>query len=403
MSELGISTVNVDWLTSAIGQEVISQASKFDDPLVATTKLRAKFLDIDPELIRQAISQSVLRAKAKDLELPDYWLLSDDGLQQGTRPQVAKFRAEFLLKSFGPLNIVDLTCGLGFDSYFLAKAGHQVSAVERNPEVAKLAQSNLREFKISVITSAAEQFTIPADTDLIFIDPARRDPDSAKTISGQTKRTMNPFNWSPSWSFVEQLTNSHRVMAKVAPGISAELIEDWDAYWISSEGDLVEAMVISGGTAIRKAILLNGSEMSEIGGGASSKASPLGRYLVVPNRALIRASALDYLVDTLNAGLVNEHIAWLTTNHSDFSQLIKSSAQVFEILDNMKFDEKLIANRLAAFAPGSLTIMTRGVSVEPELLRKKLLKRPIKGGEEIVLAIYRDDSGSVALVCRRLH
>lgn len=398
-----MSAINVDWLTSPIGQEVILLASEFADSLTATTKLRAKYPEIEPEFIRQAISQAALKTKAKDLDLPEHWLLTDDGLQQATRPQVAKFRAKFLAENFGQLKIVDLTCGLGFDSYFFAKAGHQVTAIERDPEVAHLAHSNLREYKTDVIVSSAEQFTIPTDTDLIFIDPARRDPDSAKSITGQTKRTMNPFTWSPGWDYVERLANSHNVVAKVAPGISIDLIDSWDAYWISSDGDLVEAMLISGGTNKRIAILLNESEITEISGGSISKVSPLGDYLVVPNSALIRASALDYLVNTLDAGLVNEHIAWLTTNNSDFSQLVKSSAQVFEILDTLKFNEKLIADRLIEFSPGSLTIMTRGVSVDPELLRKKLLKRPVKGGQEIVLAIYRDDAGSVALICRRLR
>lgn len=397
-----MSTLNVDWLTSTAGKEVISQAREFKDPLVAITKLRSKFPDLDHEMIRQAITQSGLQEKLAGQDLPTHWLLTDDGLQQGTRSQVAKFRADFLRKKFGTLKILDLTCGLGFDSYFLAKAGHQVTCVERDPSVAKIAQNNLSEFNINVVTSSAEQFDIPVDTDLIFIDPARRDPESAKSITGQTKRTMNPQNWSPSWSFVEQIASSHRVVAKVAPGISTDLIEDWDAYWISSEGDLVEAMVISGETTKRTAILLSGTEVTEIAGGKSSKVTPLGQFLVVPNKALIRASALDYLVDTLDAGLVNEHIAWLTTNNTNFEMLAKSSAQVFEILETMKFDEKLIANRMADFAPGTLTVMTRGVSVDPDLLRKKLLKKPTKGGKEIVLAIYRDDAGPVAIICHRV-
>ncbi len=403
MSKHEMPKHNVAWLNSNLGQTVITQAGEFNDPLVASTKLRSRFPEVDHELIRQAITQSALQAKSTNQDLPKHWLFTDDGLQQGTRSQVAKFRAEFLKSKFGILKILDLTCGLGFDSYFLAKAGHQVRCVERDPEIAQLAQNNLSEFGITVEVRAAENFNIPPDTQLVFIDPARRDPGSAKSITGETKRTMNPQSWSPSWSFVEQVALSHQVVAKVSPGISTDLIQDWDAYWISSEGDLVEAMLISGGTARREAILLNGHEVTKISGGKNSKVSTLGRFLVVPNRALIRASALDYFVDALGAGLVNEHIAWLTTDQSEFSNLAKSSAQVFEILEILKFDEKLIANRISELLPRTLTVMTRGVSVDPDLLRKKLLKQPSKGGKEIVLAIYRDDAGPVALICRRVQ
>jgi SAM-dependent methyltransferase len=394
--------LDCQWLCSETGQALISQAKQFSDPLTAVTKLRATYPGLDPELIRQAISQSELHKKGELLDVPANFILTSEGLQQGTRPQVAKFRAEFIKNNFGQMHIVDLTCGLGFDSYFLAQAGHKVIGVEKDPAICQLANQNLNSVGVNVVTSKAEDFNIPNETNLIFIDPARRDPKSAKGLLGQAKRIMNPDDWSPSWSFVQQLAMKYKVLAKVAPGMPEELIGDWDAYWISCDGDLVETMLVSGGTGKRVAVLLNVNDNVEIPGGKFTRTSPIGDYLVIPNSAMIRASSLDYLANELEAGLVNEHIAWLTTSNKIAELFNSSTAQVLKINEITKFNEKQLAVIISGYAPGALTVMTRGVTLDPELLRKKILKKPIKGGPEIIVAIYRDDSGPVALICSRL-
>lgn len=397
-----VAKLNCQWLGSEIGKKLIGEAKLFSDSLTATTKLRAANPNLDPELIRQAIAQADLHNKVLEQNLPENFLLTSEGLQQGTRPQVAKFRANFIQNHFGQKQIVDLTCGLGFDSYFLAQAGHKLTCVEQDSDIAEIAQHNLNAVGIEVLNIKAEDFKIPNETNLIFIDPARRDPKSAKGLLGQAKRIMKPDDWSPSWAFVQELATKYQVVAKVAPGMPEETIGDWDAYWISSDGDLVETMLVSGGTGKRVAVLLNANDSVEIPGGKLTRTSPIGDYLVIPNSAMIRASSLDYLADSLDAGLVNEHIAWLTTSNREAEIFNSHAAQVLKINEITKFNEKQLAGQISIYAPGALTIMTRGVTLDPEILRKKLLKKPTKGGPEIIVAIYRDDSGPIALICSRL-
>ena len=389
------------WLTSSIGQEVINKASTFIETLTASTKLRTLYPDLSPELIRQAITQSTLRSKAAS-EIPEHFLFTEEGLQQATRPAVAKFRANFIQEAFGSQKIVDLTCGLGLDSYFLASLGHSLTAIEIDPVVAQIANYNLSPLGIEVINTDATEFQVPQDTDLVFIDPARRDPNGPRPISGQAKRITNPNNWSPSLDFVKELSNKYKVVAKVAPGISNETIGNWDAYWISHEGDLVETMLVWPGESRRFAVLLNKSTTSIIEGGSTTKTGDLGQYLIVPNPALIRASALDFLANKFNAGLVNEHIAWLTCKDNPIESIDQNVAQYFEIKSVQKLNEKELVKVIATQNAGSLTIMSRGVDLDPEVLRKKLLRHPVKAGPELVVAIYREDAGTVALVCTRL-
>lgn len=396
-----MSNLYIAWLTSPIGLEITEKVKTFSNSLTATTKLRDSYSAVDVELIRQAITQATLQTKAK-VGTPAHFIFTDDGLQQATRPNVAKFRAEFITELFGKQNIVDLTCGLGFDSFYLASAGHSVTAVEFDPAVAAIAKHNLEVVKVPVHCVDATKVQIPENTDLIFIDPARRDPSAARSLLGQTKRALNPKDWSPNWDFVQSLANEYKVVAKVSPGISEEFIGNWDAYWISCDGDLVETMLISGGEGKRSAVLITGSEIQEISGGQNTLTAPIGKYLIVPNSALIRASGLNYLAQELNAGLVNEHIAWLTTDNLKAENFHTPSAQIFEITETAKLNEKDLKKRLDSYAPHSLTIMTRGVELDPDSLRKKLLKKSSKGGPELVLAIYRDDDGNKVFICKRL-
>lgn len=399
-NKIAMSKIDIAWLNSPIGRSITSKAADYSDSFSAVTKLRQLHPDIEPELIGQAISQANLKLKA-GTSFPNNFLLTDDGLQQATRSVVASFRAQYVLNRFGQQQIVDLTCGLGFDAYFLAKAGHKVMCIEKDPGVAALAANNLNELNIEVICADATKFSIPESTQLVFIDPARRHANGPRSLFGQAKRILDPNDWSPNWDFVKQLGNKHRVITKVAPGIKEESIGDWDAYWISADGDLVEAMLVSGGTGIRSAVLINGDQITSVEGGQKTAVKPLGRYLIVPNSALIRASALNFLADKFDAGLVNQHIAWLTSETLQ-NDLDRTAAQFFEINSVEKFNEKSLAKSIALLSAGSLTVMTRGVEVDPDLLRRKILKNPTKGGPEVVVAIYRDDSGTIALICSRL-
>ena len=399
-SKIAMSKIDIAWLTSPIGLSITTQAAEFPDSFSAVTKLRQSHPEVDPELIGQAISQANLKLKA-DPDLPNNFLLTDDGLQQATRPAVGRYRAEYILNRFGQQQIVDLTCGLGFDAYFLAKAGHKVMGIEKDPDVAAIAAHNLKDLNIAVNCADANTVSIPENTQLVFVDPARRNPSGPRNMFGQAKRILDPNDWSPSWEFVKQLATNFRVIAKVAPGMKEESIGDWDAYWISSDGDLVETMLVSGGTGIRSAVLINGDEVNVIEGGQTSIAKPVGNFLIVPNSALIRASALNFLAEKYDAGLVNEHIAWLTAESLQ-GDLDRSGAQFFKINSVEKFNEKTLAKSIASWGAGSLTMMTRGVELDPELLRRKILKNPTKGGPEVVIAIYRDDTGTIALICSRL-
>ncbi len=402
--------VSISWLQSPTGQAVIQAAREYNDSLIAIPALRKHFFDIGPDLISMAFGQSQLQHR-----LENRWgtsaadlLLTDDGISQATRPEVARYHAEFIAKKFGAnAHVLDLTCGLGFDSREFARYGLRVTSVEIDPEIVEYARHNLMQFDVTVHCADGADFEVPSDVDVIFVDPARRDPNAAKDSMGNTKRIFNPSQWSPSWETINQIAKSHPVIAKVAPGIDKSELADWDARWVSADGDLVECFLSSAGTGIRAAVLLdseNDKHLEVLGDSATSTA-PLGSFLIIPDPALIRASALDAVALLCNGGLVNEHIAWLTSDDANaIAKLNVQSPQLANVLkieSQFKFSEKQLAANLKGVESSGVTVMTRGMQLDVEAIRKAAVKAASSGNQELVLAIYRDDAGPQGLLCRR--
>jgi hypothetical protein len=402
--------VSISWLQSPEGQALIRAAREYSDSLIAIPALRKQFSEIRPDLISLAFGQAQMQ-----LRLESRWggsvadlLLTDDGISQATRPEVARYRAEFITKKFGAnAHVLDLTCGLGFDSLEFARHGLRVTGVEIDSEIVEYARHNLSPFAIEVHCADASGFAIPNDVDVVFVDPARRDPNAAKDSKGNTKRIFNPSQWSPSWETINEIAKTHPVIAKVAPGIDKAELSDWDARWVSSNGDLVECFLSSAGTGIRSAVLIDSEKnlSIEIMGDSATATAPLGDYLIVPDPALIRASALDAVAQLCNGGLVNEHIAWLTSADSTaISELHKHSpslANILRIESHFKFSEKQLVASLKDVALSGVTVMTRGMQLDVEVIRKAAVKASSSGNQELVIAIYRDDAGPQAVLCRR--
>lgn len=83
-------------------------------------------------------------------------------------------------KNFSGGLCIDLTCGLGVDSYYFSKNFERVISVEKNHDLCRIVESNMQLLgagNIELINTSAEEFISGFDgrADLIYIDPARRD------------------------------------------------------------------------------------------------------------------------------------------------------------------------------------------------------------------------------------
>lgn len=380
-------------LTSADGAEALTLAALQQDPdgLSAASALRARF---DADLAAAALTQERLRRKAfvKFGERARDLFLTPTGLEQASRPDVARWRAERMAAA-GVRTVVDLGCGIGADSLAFADAGLRVVAVELDPVTAHLAQANLGA-RGEVICADAESVAedlLQDPTTAVFCDPARRDGRG---------RLWNVEQFTPSWSLVLSLLQGNRpACIKLGPALPHSLIPDAvEAEWVSHNGDVVEVALWAGPGAradARVATLLPGGDqlvrtddppMLEI-------SDPLD-YLYEPNGAVIRAGAVTIIGEQLQACLLDDQIAYLTSEQ----QLSTPFATTFKVLDNLPYKEKVLKAWLRDNDIGTLEIKKRGIDVDPAVLRKRL--RP-SGKQSATLILTRTRAGARALVAER--
>ncbi len=107
-------------------------------------------------------------------------------LEQGS----SQFTAEFKASLHSGTSAIDLTGGMGVDSYFLSAAFEHFHYNERNPDLALLTEYNFSAMgKTNVTFSTKEAESLLNEKkekfDLIYMDPARRDNENRKMVGIQ--------------------------------------------------------------------------------------------------------------------------------------------------------------------------------------------------------------------------
>jgi hypothetical protein len=225
----------------------------------------------------------------------------------------------------------------------------------------------------------------------VFVDPARR---------GSRGRVFDPAAYSPPWSFVlDLLAAGGPAAAKVAPGIPHGLVPvGVEAEWVSLRGEVKEAALyspaLSDGT-LRRATLLPGGHSLQATAidRPGPRVGPLGRWLHEPDGAVIRAHLVDTLAERIDARLLDASIAYLTTDAPARTPFARS----YEVLDVLPFDPRRLRAALRARGVGRLTVKKRGADVEPDRLRRDLL-RGATGTAKATLVITRVNAAHTALL-----
>ena len=92
----------------------------------------------------------------------------------------------------------------------------------------------------------------------------------------------------------------------------------------------------------------------------------LGAYLYEPDGAVIRAGLVTAVAAGVGGGLLDEHIAYVTSDASFRTPF----ARGYRVLEELPYREKALRAALRERGIGSLTIKKRGVDVVPDALRR---------------------------------
>ena len=322
------------------------------------------------ELVSAALGQARLRQRAvAKFGAQDAYRMffTPNGVEQATRTSVAAYRAQ-RFAGLGVRSVADLCCGIGGDAIALARAGISVLAVDRDPLTAEVARANAAALGLEALIEVRCADVTEIDTapyDAVFVDPARR---------GGRGRIFDPEAYSPplSWATGAAL-KAPRAALKIAPGVPHEAIgPQAEAEWISDGGDVKEAVLWFGeGFApgsFRATLLPAGATLTAPAPLPAPPVGPVGRYLYEPDGAVIRAHLVADIVDRCGGRLVDETIAYVTSDLAYESPYTTA----YEITDELPFNMKKLKALLRERQVGVLTVKKRGSAVEPEELRRKM-------------------------------
>jgi len=348
-----------------------------------------------PALVAAVLSQSKLRARAaaKFGPFAGRMLFTEAGLEQATRLSVAAVHAG-RFRDAGLARVADLGCGIGADALAFAAIDLEVTGVERDEVTAAIAAYNLAPFENATIEHADATDVDLSPYQAVYLDPARR---------SDVRRLKDPADWSPSLDFAFGVADRLPAGVKLGPGIDRDLIPAGvEAQWISVDRDVVELGVWFGPLArpgVGRSALVIGehgsAELTAASDSADVELGALGEYLYEPDGAVIRARLIGDLARSLDARMLSDQIAYLTTDSATATPF----AVGFRITETLPLDEKAIKKRLAALGVGTLEIKKRGVDIDPAAFRSKL---SLRGNKSATLFLTRVAGKRVALLAERV-
>ena len=345
--------------------------------------------DVDKMLVLNQIEARQLLSKKVPswASNPDLLFPKHLSIEQCSSELTAKYKASIIS---GGDTFVDLTGGLGIDSYFLSEKFKTSYYIENQKELCDLAEHNFGVLgrKINVINSDAESFLSKnQNIDLIFIDPARRDIYNRKMVS--------LHDCSPDVVDLQNilLKNAKNVLIKASPMLDISLITNElqnisEIHIVSVKNECKEILIKiepgfdgeikyfcvnfqSGSTVISTEAKRSGEISfnfveSEEKSAIPSFSSTVKNYLYEPNSSLMKSGAFKLIsqrfgIEKLH---VNSHLYTSDNLISDFP------GRIFEVVGFAPFNKKIKKELLNGITEAS--VATRNFPLSANDLRKTL-------------------------------
>jgi 16S rRNA G966 N2-methylase RsmD len=333
------------------------------------------------------------RQKLKD-KMP-HWVANNKvffppnlALEQSSSEDTAHFKATLVQGK-----IADLTGGMGLDSFAFAKAGCEVSYIERQADLAKITSYNHDQLKAGNIQhhtadslSWISQQVTPFD--FIYVDPARRDGAGNKVVLLQD---CEP-NALELLSYINEKTS---ILIKTSPLLdldraSKELQGVEKIYVVCVKNEVKELLFLKTARSTEDPIIevieLSHPEPSIFVGKKSEEtyaeisfSDPL-KYLYEPHAGVLKGGFFKSVGKDLAKMAANTHLYTSVALHTNFA------GRTFEILAEGPLEKKWIQSVL----PGmKANISTRNFPINADEIRKKF---QLKDGGEFTLFAFRDQS-----------
>lgn len=364
-----------------------------------------------PHLPIQAIAEQIgARQKARQ-KLPEWHqtqsIVFPPGIsiEQSSSERTAKYKSTLV----NGHQLIDLTGGMGVDTYYLSQNFAETHYVEQNAELAIITQHNfsvLGKKNIQVHNTAAEHFlqNWPQKADVIYLDPDRRPAHGQKTFSlaDASPNVLDLLH--------ELLQKANTILIKTSPLLDIDLairsLRFVDKVFVvavdneckevlyglqAGENDNPEISTVnlsSKGKAVQEFSFTRQQEETT----SASFSEPL-RYLYEPNAAVLKAGAFK---------MIASHYALLKlhpNSHLYTSDTLVSSfpGRTFVITHVANYDKKTL-RKLLPTPQANISIRNFPDSVQ-KIRKKTGLK---EGGKTYIFATIADQNKPILLITEKL-
>lgn len=349
--------------------------------------------------IPKLVSQISARQKLKD-KMP-HWVSNDQvffpptlALEQSSSEDTAHFKATLVRGK-----IADLTGGMGLDSYAFAKAGSEVSYIERQADLAQITQYNHRQLEAGTIEHIeAESLTWLKEQknafDYLYIDPARRDksgnkvvllqdcePNALELIPYISKKTSLLIKTSPLLDLDRAIKELQGVEKIYIVCVKNEVKEVLFFKSIQATDDPeIEVIELN----LKNPLLFKGRKSREEH--TSISFSDASNYLYEPHAGILKAGFFKSAGIGMQKIAPNTHLYTSKDLHTNFA------GRTFEISAIGPLDKKWIQSVLPDM---KANISTRNFPIGADEIRKKF---QLKDGGEFTIFAFRDQANKNKVV-----
>jgi len=393
----------------------ISQHEGDDVRKLALQKVKDSNVDLLLALQQIAGRQTARRKLPSWASVDGVWYPPHLNMEQCSSEQTARYKAG-LLK--GGACYVDLTGGLGVDFFFMSQAFQHRIYVEQNAELCAIAEHNFKVLGLDCNvqnTSAEEYLSVMEPADLIYLDPARRNEQGARTY-GIEDCTPNVLKLLPIL-----LEKSKQVVLKLSPML------DWRKA-VSDLGNVAEVHIVSVDNECKELLLLlrkgeslnptlfcvNNDNVFQSVSAAETGCFRRGNkefpprklsetlcetcdfplYLYEPNASVMKAGCFVELEERFPVSQVsaNSHLFISTEEITDFP------GRGFQISSISSTNKKDLRRLLADVHQANITV--RNFPLSAQQLRQKLKMKD--GGSVYIFATTVPDGSHKLFICRKI-
>lgn len=363
------------------------------------------FLGLTKQNIIEQI-QSKLKSKTK---LPTWFNQSgivyppDISIEQCSSEQTAWYKSQLINGE----KLIDLTSGLGIDSFYFSKVFNQVICVEQNKHLLKISEHNAKILgadNIQFYCDDAVEFLIRAQNkfDVIYLDPSRRQQSNKKVF---LLEDCQP-------NIIEYLSlfldKSSQVLVKLSPMLDITYLVNTfpqikEIYIVSVNNEVKELLILLVETPKFKNIFaVNINQNQKIFKSWKvdfyknehiEYSQPL-KFLYEPMTCINKTGKMDVYAKRFQLKKISQHTHLYTSDdfHQDFM------GRVFEINDVLDYNNSNLKSKLFG---SEFSVVTKNFSETSNTIKQKWKVK--ESSEDFCFCYKNDQSKKMLLLAKRCY